>query len=129
MHSGPSAPIRHIDCFRVMQAASVTIAAAFAAFMAWAYVPDPILQAIGLTYYPAKEWAVSLPAWVLTACAAAICVYEGLNIMGIPSLDSPNQTTLTAPGMTDGKVLSTQCELTMSATNLYLYQGKYTETL
>eukprot|EP00884_Botryococcus_braunii_P007603 jgi/Botrbrau1/16844/Bobra.150_2s0066.1 len=106
-------------------AASVSISAAFVAFMVWAYVPETILQAIGLTYYPAKDWAVGLPAWVLMACVATICIYEGLNIMGIPFLESLDQATMMPPGMhTNRQAQRPCCDLSLAAINRHLYQHK-----
>ena len=41
-------------------------------FMLWAYTPEAVLEAHGVTYYPSKYWAVALPAW---ACATVVFVY------------------------------------------------------
>ena len=41
-------------------------------FMLWAYTPEAVLEAHGVTYYPSKYWAVALPAW---ACVSVVFVY------------------------------------------------------
>ncbi len=33
-------------------------------FLAWAFVPEAALHALGVTYYPDKWWALAAPAWL-----------------------------------------------------------------
>ncbi len=41
-------------------------------FLAWAFVPEAALHALGATYYPDKWWALAAPAWL---CAAVLYGY------------------------------------------------------
>jgi len=46
----------------------------------WAFVPDQIIEAVGVAYYPERQWAIILPAWA--ACAVLFLiffVYESIN--------------------------------------------------
>mmetsp|Transcript_10830 Transcript_10830/g.23294 ORF Transcript_10830/g.23294 Transcript_10830/m.23294 type:complete len:157 (-) Transcript_10830:527-997(-) len=52
---------------------------AFGLFLLWAYLPEKALVAVGVTYYPDKQWAVILPGWLLIALAFALFVYESVN--------------------------------------------------
>ncbi|GAX82313.1 hypothetical protein CEUSTIGMA_g9742.t1 [Chlamydomonas eustigma] len=46
----------------------------------WAYVPDQFIKAVGVTYYPEKQWAIILPAWAICAVLFFIFfVYESIN--------------------------------------------------
>ena len=47
-------------------------------YMLWAYTPDAVLEAHGITYYPAKYWAVALPAWVSVTVVFVFWAYERL---------------------------------------------------
>lgn len=100
----------------------MTIAVSFAAFMVWGYAPDSILHALGLTYYPSKEWAVLIPAWALVACVAAVSIYEGLNIMGVPSLRKSSQAPFATASVGVQPQLSRRCcDIPLSEVNRYLY--------
>ena len=43
-----------------------------ALFLLWAFVPEDALRAAGVTYYPAKWWALAAPSWL---CAAVLYCY------------------------------------------------------
>merc|ERR1712216_471060 len=59
----------------------------FGVYLAWAYIPDRYLEAVGIGYRPSKYWAVALPAWlcmtfltyILVAMAMALNATEPLN--------------------------------------------------
>jgi len=38
----------------------------------WAFVPEEALRAAGVTYYPAKWWALAAPSWL---CMAVLYCY------------------------------------------------------
>ncbi|KAJ2783281.1 hypothetical protein H4R18_001800 [Coemansia javaensis] len=62
--------------------------AAFAVYLLWAYLPDQALEAVGITYYPDRYWAVALPAWWLMA-VAFICLFNvAMNMYNTPLLSS-----------------------------------------
>ena len=65
----------------------------FGAWLAWAYVPDRVLHAWGVTWYPSKYWALALPAWALVALAFAFVAYFFANIMSEAPLDSLSVVT------------------------------------
>ena len=54
-------------CFRL-----TTSTARAALFLLWAFVPEEALRAAGVTYYPAKWWALAAPSWL---CAAVLYCY------------------------------------------------------
>jgi hypothetical protein len=41
-------------------------------FLAWAFAPEAALRGAGVSYYPAKWWALAAPAWL---CAAVLYGY------------------------------------------------------
>ena len=45
-------------------------------YLVWAYTPTSVLAAHGITYYPSKQWAVALPAWVCVTVVFVYWVYE-----------------------------------------------------
>ena len=45
-------------------------------YLAWAYVPESVLHSWGITYYPSKQWATSLPAWFCVSIVFGFWVYE-----------------------------------------------------
>lgn len=57
-------------------------------FLIWAYVPDDILEAHGLTYSPSKRWALAVPAMVVVTYLFSIVLYKAVNLMATPALDS-----------------------------------------
>lgn len=46
-------------------AAHVLALCALALWLLWAALPDRLLHALGVWYYPSRWWAVATPAWVL----------------------------------------------------------------
>ncbi|KAJ2373630.1 hypothetical protein IW150_003529 [Coemansia sp. RSA 2607] len=62
--------------------------ASFIVYLVWAYVPDHLLEAIGITYYPDRYWALALPAWLLTAVGFAYIFNMAANMYNTPLLDS-----------------------------------------
>ncbi|KAI9479795.1 hypothetical protein LPJ78_003411 [Coemansia sp. RSA 989] len=67
--------------------------AAFILYLLWAYLPDEALEAVGITYYPDRYWAVALPAWWLMA-VGFICLFNiALNMYNTPLLSSPDNIT------------------------------------
>ncbi|KAK3252733.1 hypothetical protein CYMTET_37981 [Cymbomonas tetramitiformis] len=71
----------------------VTSAVACAVFFVWAYLPDQVLESVGITYYPSKYWALAVPAYVCVFVVFLYMAYESLNQMAVPSRDSLNTFT------------------------------------
>ncbi|PVZ96584.1 hypothetical protein BB558_007497 [Smittium angustum] len=36
----------------------------FGLYCAWAYLPDKVLNSLGISYYPDRYWALAVPAWI-----------------------------------------------------------------
>lgn len=50
-------------------------------YLFWAFIPDSVLSKIGISWYPAKDWALALPAFFIITIVAAQIMYQGLNMM------------------------------------------------
>ncbi|KAL0036741.1 hypothetical protein WJX79_008135 [Trebouxia sp. C0005] len=68
----------------------ITTGVAYGAFLCWAYIPERYLQALGISYYPDKYWALAVPSWVCVAVVAAYWAYESWNESLVPPLESLN---------------------------------------
>lgn len=53
----------------------------FAVYVIWAYIPDPWLHCIGLTYWPQKYWAVAVPVYICMTIILAFVAYTGLILL------------------------------------------------
>ncbi|KAI9653878.1 MAG: hypothetical protein M1821_006909 [Bathelium mastoideum] len=53
--------------------------AAFLGYLLWAYLPSPLLHALGIRYYPNRWWAVAVPAWLVVALGTVYVVLAGWN--------------------------------------------------
>ncbi|KAJ2890637.1 hypothetical protein IWW38_004027 [Coemansia aciculifera] len=67
--------------------------AIFAVYLIWAYLPDSMLQAAGITYYPDRYWALALPAWWMSAMAALFLFNMAANMYNTPLLNSIDNIT------------------------------------
>ncbi|DBA86033.1 TPA: hypothetical protein ACH3X1_005561 [Trebouxia sp. C0004] len=68
----------------------ITTGVAYGAFICWAYIPERCLQALGISYYPDKYWALAVPSWICVAVVAAYWAYESWNQALVPPLESLN---------------------------------------
>ena len=66
----------------------IAIHIAFTIFVLWAYTPEHILIGLGVTYFPAKHWALALPCWALVSLVAGVLLYATYNAMHRPDLES-----------------------------------------
>mmetsp|Transcript_13821 Transcript_13821/g.40076 ORF Transcript_13821/g.40076 Transcript_13821/m.40076 type:complete len:166 (-) Transcript_13821:632-1129(-) len=57
-------------------------------YVGWAFLPTSYLHAIGITYYPDRQWAVIIPAWVLCSLIFVVWTYECLNQMSVCPLEA-----------------------------------------
>lgn len=64
-------------------------------YVLWAFLPDWVIRAAGITWYPAREWAVLLPAWSVILFLIAYFVYIALAIYATPVLS--RMSTVTDP--------------------------------
>ncbi|XP_042499518.1 phosphatidylinositol N-acetylglucosaminyltransferase subunit P-like [Macadamia integrifolia] len=60
---------------------SITTVVATVIFLGWAYVPEPWLHSIGITYYPSRYWALAVPVYAMVTVVLAMVLYLGLNFM------------------------------------------------
>ena len=71
---------------------------AYACFLAWSFLPQNILHAIGITYYPSRYYAVALPAYLLVLYFLCSVAYVGLNLTN--TLDPDDLGTIRDKGNT-----------------------------
>uniref|UniRef100_A0A0E0E9V0 PIG-P domain-containing protein n=1 Tax=Oryza meridionalis TaxID=40149 RepID=A0A0E0E9V0_9ORYZ len=64
---------------------SIAAVAAAAAYLAWAYLPQPWLRFLGVTYYPARHWALAVPSLLLAAAAQGMVLYMASNFLLAPA--------------------------------------------
>ncbi len=57
-------------------------------WIAWAYLPERTLHALGVSYFPSKHWAIALPAWVLLLAVYIFWAYESHNMTQVLPLES-----------------------------------------
>ncbi len=76
-HSPSPTPARGIYGFALYLGACFSLVLYFV----WAAVPDPWLQALSLTYWPAKYWAVALPIYFLFALCLFLSLVFGVNLV------------------------------------------------
>ncbi|KAK6919886.1 PIG-P [Dillenia turbinata] len=69
---------------------SISTVVATVIFFIWAYVPEPWLHAIGISYYPSRHWALAVPAYAMVSIVLALVFYVGLNFMATPPPTSIN---------------------------------------
>eukprot|EP00029_Vermamoeba_vermiformis_P014108 TRINITY_DN9195_c0_g1_i1.p1 TRINITY_DN9195_c0_g1~~TRINITY_DN9195_c0_g1_i1.p1 ORF type:complete len:175 (+),score=6.01 TRINITY_DN9195_c0_g1_i1:81-527(+) len=61
---------------------------AYVVFIAWAFLPDSVLQPLGITYYPDRYWAIAIPVWIMVLGAFAVIFYFGINLTNTEPLNS-----------------------------------------
>uniref|UniRef100_A0A0E0R2Q8 Eukaryotic translation initiation factor 3 subunit B n=1 Tax=Oryza rufipogon TaxID=4529 RepID=A0A0E0R2Q8_ORYRU len=64
---------------------SIAAVAAAAAYLAWAYLPEPWLRFLGVTYYLARHWALAMPSLLLEAAAQGMVLYMASNFLLAPA--------------------------------------------
>lgn len=57
----------------------------FAVFLTWAYLPEPWLHSMGITYYPNRYWAMAIPAYVLVTIVFVVSFYASVNHLATPA--------------------------------------------
>ncbi|GJN89358.1 hypothetical protein Rhopal_002338-T1 [Rhodotorula paludigena] len=61
---------------------------AYVAYLVWAFLPEEWLEAIGIEWYPARDWALLVPAWIVMLVVYIYTGYFALNLYSTPPLDS-----------------------------------------
>ncbi|KAI8370173.1 PIG-P-domain-containing protein [Choanephora cucurbitarum] len=60
----------------------------FGIYILWAYLPDGVLDQLGITYYPSRYWALAIPIWLMTFVWFIFLSFMAINLMNTPSFDS-----------------------------------------
>jgi phosphatidylinositol glycan class P protein len=63
------------------------------AYLLWAWVPDSMLRAMGITYTPSKYWAVAVPCWACVTLVWIAVVYRLLCLTTVPALHDARTVT------------------------------------
>ncbi|XP_076451465.1 phosphatidylinositol N-acetylglucosaminyltransferase subunit P-like [Babylonia areolata] len=95
-------------------------------YLVWAYVPDSWLNAVGLTYWPQKYWAVALPVYLCVVILLFYLAYLGLIFINTPPLTSLSIITDSHASSQDVTPPSPEgipplCDLDIVEVNRYLY--------
>ncbi|KZS98723.1 PIG-P-domain-containing protein [Sistotremastrum niveocremeum HHB9708] len=65
-------------------AAWVTTYLAFIVYVIWGVVPPEWLDAVGITWYPSREWTILVPAWTVVTVLLTYFSYFALALYGTP---------------------------------------------
>jgi hypothetical protein len=57
-------------------------------YFVWIWVPDDVLHAADITYYPDKSWSVTIPVHMFGLFVAAPIIYSIINRLAVPRVDS-----------------------------------------
>ena len=98
----------------------------FVVWVVWAYVPTSWLNAIGLTYWPQKYWAVAVPVYVCVSILLFYLTYLGVIFINTTPLDSLSLVTDAHANFEDIKNLPSQAipplrDMDLRQANKHLY--------
>ncbi|KNE72129.1 hypothetical protein AMAG_16622 [Allomyces macrogynus ATCC 38327] len=101
---------------------------AWLVFVAWAFLPDAALHALGIYYFPDRWWALAIPAWVVVTLGFVLIYQQAQFLRQTPAWDSVET-------ITDCFALTDQCQLGASGMHdlpltdinrvLYLHQSSH----
>jgi phosphatidylinositol glycan class P protein len=108
-------------------AAHVLSALFLGVWICWALFPSRVLELMGVYYYPARWWALAIPAWVLMALGY---MYILVALMGTEQLTRPledsrsvtDDTGVIAGGRCDRKSTGVR-DVPLQKVNTVLYKG------
>ncbi|KAI9029399.1 PIG-P-domain-containing protein [Hyaloraphidium curvatum] len=60
----------------------------FGLYIAWAYLPEHVLESMGITYYPNRWWALAVPSWLIMLIPFILVMFTGMNLARTLPLDS-----------------------------------------
>ncbi|XP_023639938.1 phosphatidylinositol N-acetylglucosaminyltransferase subunit P [Capsella rubella] len=69
---------------------SISTVVATVIFLIWAYVPDKLLESIGIHYYPSRYWVLAMPTYLMVTLMLTLVFYIGLNFIATPPPTSLN---------------------------------------
>lgn len=85
----------------------LTTCVCYVLFLVCAFTPEHVLVSLGVTYFPAKWWALALPAWGVAAIGYAYVAYEGVCALGVPPPHALSSVTDPAARFGDEHLLAT----------------------
>ncbi|TFY79698.1 hypothetical protein EWM64_g4312 [Hericium alpestre] len=59
----------------------------FILYLLWVLLPDSIIIALGITWYPSREWALLVPAWTVVVVLLTYFTYFALAFYNTPPFD------------------------------------------
>ena len=86
-HNPSPSPVRAVYGFVIYLLCSL----AFATYLAWAVVPDSVLDRLGLlAIFPQKYWAVAVPTYIFVVLLTfAFVIYPSMGLCITPELGDP----------------------------------------
>ncbi|GAA5829555.1 hypothetical protein JCM3766R1_001221 [Sporobolomyces carnicolor] len=66
----------------------ISSALLFVVYLAWSFLPDHALDAIGIEWYPSREWALLIPSWITVT---VLYVYVGYLLLNMSNTISPQE--------------------------------------
>ncbi|XP_014665261.1 PREDICTED: phosphatidylinositol N-acetylglucosaminyltransferase subunit P-like [Priapulus caudatus] len=88
-HAPLPSPERAIYGFALFLGCYITLGI----YLLWAFIPYSWFQAIGLTYWPQKYWAIAVPSYACVAVVFAYVIFIGINFIHTPLLQSVSTFT------------------------------------
>ncbi|KXN86524.1 Phosphatidylinositol N-acetylglucosaminyltransferase subunit P [Leucoagaricus sp. SymC.cos] len=65
----------------------------FVVYILWALLPDEWIVAMGVEWYPNREWSILIPAWSIIVIILTYIVYWSLALLGTPSFSDLSTMT------------------------------------
>eukprot|EP00823_Brevimastigomonas_motovehiculus_P003581 TRINITY_DN220_c0_g1_i1.p1 TRINITY_DN220_c0_g1~~TRINITY_DN220_c0_g1_i1.p1 ORF type:complete len:243 (+),score=58.18 TRINITY_DN220_c0_g1_i1:58-786(+) len=84
--ANPAGKVKPTECYGFVLWVSTFVA--YALFLLWSFMPNWMLESMGVTYYPSKYWAIALPNLVWILLVVLILAYMAINLMNTNPLDS-----------------------------------------
>ncbi|KAH9899183.1 PIG-P [Cubamyces lactineus] len=65
----------------------------FVLYLLWAFLPDEYILALGVSWYPNREWSLLIPAYGMTLVLLTYVAYFALALAGTPSFSDMSTIT------------------------------------
>ncbi|KAF5356833.1 hypothetical protein D9756_006469 [Leucocoprinus leucothites] len=112
----------------------------FVLYILWALLPDRWIMAVGIDWYPNREWSILIPAWTIIVIILTYIVYWSLALLGTPSfsdmstvtdsfaqLPPSNHTPNVYVASTDPSAIPQLYDMPLGMVNRILYQRRVNE--
>ncbi|CDO70977.1 hypothetical protein BN946_scf184830.g9 [Trametes cinnabarina] len=70
----------------------------FVLYLLWAFLPDEYIVALGVSWYPNREWSLLIPAYGMVTVLLTYFTYFALALAGTPAFDDMSTITALAAG-------------------------------